>query len=705
MDKDQRLRYFMKKWNFLIFLYIATLFIIIFAVESISDAQLKVGDISPRTYTATRDIENEVATKRNRELAKAEVETIYVIDETKNQSIFKKTDDFFKGIEHYRNTYKAEIEAFEKQKDEDTENSLSKDEILNNNISELVNFLKSLEYQVGTLAKSDIEYILTLSSSDYLTFKTIVESTVKTSTEYGITNAMYENGEFYDNSYGVSSIYETMLINNIVHLLVVPNVSVDVDATASAMETAVNNVQPVMYFKEQTIVSAGEIVNDEQLQVLTKLNLVGNLVDLNYFVIFLYAVILGIIYWIIGLVFDKNQNEKFLAGNYKVLYSFLNITMLSAIVLMPTEINSIFSPLFLYVFLLASIYNSHIAFVMSVLYTIVCMLLDKIIPAETVFFLLSSMFIANIIVRDIERFKLAKTSTVISLVAGATYFVTYTIMDVSLATGEQIVLNTLVIMLFIMLSMILAYGIIPFLEVTFNLITSHRLQDLLNQDKPIFQRMLAETPGTLHHAVVVSNLCAAGAKAVGADEKLAKVYGYYHDIGKLSAPMYFIENQIGYNFHDDLEYVESARVIKNHVAYGLELRKEYKLPKLIDEAILAHHGTSIIQYFYNMALNDEKIEDVDILDYTYDGVKPVSKELTILMIADIVEAGVRSIIPKSKDIGEVEDFIDKIIDGKIKEGQFDESELTFGDIKKVKQAFLAEIKSMYHNRISYPSEE
>ncbi len=695
---------FLKEWHFLIVLYFITLTVVLVFVKDLSNAQLQVGDVSTRTYKATRDVENEIATKRNQELAKAEVDTVYTIDDSKTQAIYKRNNDFFAQVAIARSQYSKRLNEIETNLiQENAVNAeealeLSQELLLNELVDELINTLNSMQYDIKRVAKTDLDYIIKMPNKEYLLFKGYVEQVVKTETADGITKAEYSEGDFYNSAESTLPIYETMLVNNVLSIILEPNVSVDVDATQEAMDRAVKNVQPVMYLKNQTIVNDGDVVTEEQLQVLTKLNLIGTLQELNFVNILCYALILVVVFLTIGNVFLKKENEKFLTRNYKNLFLTLNALTLLTILVTPTGYN-ILSPIFILVFIVGSLFNNFISILISIVYAVLYVLLDQTAPEDSLFLLVTSVFTSVVVTKDIKRFRFIKTNLLVSLISGFTYFVMLIIFNTEPVDFKTII-KVGAVTVFVLSSMVFANGIIPFFEVSFNLLTNHRLEDLISQDKPIFKRMMAETPGTLHHSVVVANLCEAGAIAINANAMLAKVYGYYHDIGKLSAPNYFIENQIGYNYHDELECVDSARIIKNHVDFGIEIRKEYKLPKFLDDAILSHHGTSIIQYFYRKAMANDSL-NIKVEDFTYNGYIPKSKELTILMLADIVEAGVRSIVPKAKDISEIESFIDKLIEGKITEGQFKDSELTFSDISKVKEAFLTVIKSMYHNRITY----
>ncbi len=706
----------LRKWGFLIVLFLATFLAIIVVVNNDSKKQLNAGEVAPKTYIATRDVENEIATKRNQELAKAEVQTVYIIDESKNQEIFKRSEEFFTQVDYVRAVYNInkeqylrKLEEFENSKNEEGVASVpapstTEEEILSVQVDKIMATFLDMEYDIKNLVRADFEYLLEMPKTEYETIKVIVDRRVKVLTQSGVTISAYDKGDFYSTDSTEVSVYESMLINDIISVILEPNVSVDVAATQEAMNKAVEKVQPVMYLKGQTIVTEGEVITEEQLQILVKLNLIGSVKDLGVGNIIAYLVIVGIVYAIIGLVFAKDHSKKFMANNYKLMFVSINLLMLLGLVIIPKEY-SLYSPLFILSFILANLFNNFIAFLMSIVYITLYALLGRVAPIEILYLLLTSTLTAVIVTVDIQRFRVVKVSLLISFVSGLIYVLLNVIFRFEAIPPLKFLTDVVIVISFVLVSSIFANGVIPFLEASFNLLTTHGLQELINQEKPIFKRMLAETPGTLHHSLIVANLCEAGAKAIKADAMLAKAYGYYHDIGKLSAPMYFIENQTGYNFHDDLECSESARIITNHVEYGLQVRKEYKLPRFLDDAILTHHGNSVLQYFYRKAKDIEKQENIDIEDYTYTGYIPNSKELTILMLADIVEAGVRSIIPKVSDFKEVEEFIDKVIDGKMKEGQFNDSNLTFSDIAKVKAAFIVVLKGMYHNRITYPAQK
>ena len=253
------------------------------------------------------------------------------------------------------------------------------------------------------------------------------------------------------------------------------------------------------------------------------------------------------------------------------------------------------------------------------------------------------------------------------------------------------------------LSVFLAVGSFAMLGHLFGIMTVFQLLELANPSSRLLRRLLRETPGTYHHSVMVGNLAERAAETIGADPLLARVAAYYHDIGKMKNPLAFIENQAGaHNIHDDLTPESSARIIAGHVRDGIDLGYEYGLPVQIIGFIPQHHGTSVMSYFYGKALRelggDEEAAARD--RYRYPGPTPQSREAAILMLADGVEASVRSL--EEKDETSIRAMVDRIVDARVEDGQLDEADLTLRNIAQIKEAFVQQLLGMYHARIQYP---
>ena len=252
-------------------------------------------------------------------------------------------------------------------------------------------------------------------------------------------------------------------------------------------------------------------------------------------------------------------------------------------------------------------------------------------------------------------------------------------------------------------SVALAAGTFAVLGNVFGTMTVFQMLELANPSNRLLRRLLLETPGTYHHSVMVGNLAERAAETIGADPLLARVAAYYHDIGKMKNPLAFIENQGGaHNIHDDLNAETSARIIAGHIRDGIDLGYEHGLPVQIIGFIPQHHGTSVMSYFLGKALREAGGRD-DLVDeriYRYPGPKPQSREAAILMLADGVEASVRSL--DEKDEESIRAMVDRIVDGRVEDGQLDDAELTLRDIAQIKEAFVAQLLGMYHSRIKYP---
>ncbi|RMD95804.1 MAG: HDIG domain-containing protein, partial [Calditrichaeota bacterium] len=254
------------------------------------------------------------------------------------------------------------------------------------------------------------------------------------------------------------------------------------------------------------------------------------------------------------------------------------------------------------------------------------------------------------------------------------------------------------------LSPILAYGLMVIFEYTFDMTTDATLLELSDLNKPLLRQLAIRAPGTYHHSILVGSLAEAAAEAVGANSLLARVGAYYHDIGKMEKPEYFVENQVNIkNPHEKLSPSMSCLILVSHVKRGLEIAQEYGLPKEIQAFISEHHGTNLISYFYNKALEMNDGKEVQENDFRYPGPKPQSKETGIVMLADAVEAACRTL--KDPSVSRLRGMVSSIIDDRFKKCELDESPLTLRDLNQIQEAFLTILTGIFHGRIEYPDQE
>jgi len=264
-------------------------------------------------------------------------------------------------------------------------------------------------------------------------------------------------------------------------------------------------------------------------------------------------------------------------------------------------------------------------------------------------------------------------------------------------------------------SAVAAVGTFAVLGSVFGILTVFQLLELANPSQPLLRRLLVETPGTYHHSLMVGNLAERAAEAIGADPLVTRVAAYYHDVGKLANPLAFIENQAGgENIHDQLEPETSAQVLKQHVADGIDIAYAARLPKALIAFIPQHHGTAIMSYFYarareraaepyggsQTAAGEQAAAAIDERRFRHAGPKPQTREAALIMLADGVEASVRSLA--ARDEPSIRAMVGRIIDERTSDGQFDECDLTLRDLERIRSAFVEQLLGMYHTRIAYP---
>jgi len=252
-----------------------------------------------------------------------------------------------------------------------------------------------------------------------------------------------------------------------------------------------------------------------------------------------------------------------------------------------------------------------------------------------------------------------------------------------------------------LLSGVMAVGLQPVFETTFNLATPSKLLELGNPNHPLLRRLLLEAPGTYHHSIIVANLAEAAAEEIKANPLLARTGAYFHDIGKLKRPLYFKENQMGENPHDRTDPYVSAAILTTHTRDGLQLAQKHRLPPEIQRIIVEHHGDTPVMYFYHKALQQAEGKPVEISDFRYDGPRPTTCEGAIVMLADTIEAAVRSMPDPTPQA--IERFIEKLVRGKLEDGQLSNAPLTLHDIDGICNAFATVLNGVFHERIEYPN--
>ena len=318
--------------------------------------------------------------------------------------------------------------------------------------------------------------------------------------------------------------------------------------------------------------------------------------------------------------------------------------------------------------------------------------------APAVFVLCSGMSTARIVRKLDKRISLILASLVLSLLNAVLLFTLEIIygspLDDSLLNGLAVAFNGF-------MSGILTLGFLTPLELLLNTASVFRLMDLSDLNNPIMKRMLIAAPGTYNHSMLVATLAENACTCIGANGLLARVGAYYHDVGKLEQPEYFVENQREGNKHDDINPRLSVSVIRNHVKKGVERAHQMHLPQEVIDIIAQHHGNSLIAYFFNMAKQQD--ESVSEEEFSYSGSPPASKEAAVVMIADTVEAACRTL--ENPSVPRLEKFIRRLIMTKYETGQLDKAALTFNELDIIRDSFVNILAGYYHSRIEYPNQK
>jgi len=494
------------------------------------------------------------------------------------------------------------------------------------------------------------------------------------------------------------------IITALLDQVIVPNLVVDESATDVARKNAQNSIKPyeVTFQKGDKILFEGEPVTQLKRDVLAKAGY--NVLEIGYkgFIAILIIVIFGTLAF---LKYMKTFEKNYLGSSHIMIAAVLAMFFALVATLIPTGFSPYVLPFPAFIIILSIFTNPRIAFMeASILLAVLAISLEYNIQFVSTFILINLITTIGIArVKFSRRFDLIKTGIEIAVAAVILVVTIYSLEKCLIEVDNMLVINdSVMVLLNGLLSGVIALGLLPLLESAFKIITPYGLAELADHNQPLLKRLQFEAPGTYHHSLMVSNLCEAAAEAVGANPILARVGAFYHDIGKLKRPLFFVENQSYFgieNPHAKLNPRLSKMVITAHPKDGFELAKEYGLPPIIYNFILQHHGEGLASYFYTQAVAEEGAENVKEDQFRYTGPKPNMKETAILMIADAVESAVRSLKTPTND--EIEAIIDKIIIERLNDGQLSDSPLTLKDIKTIAATFNRILRGMQHNRIRY----
>ncbi|EFO79070.1 metal dependent phosphohydrolase [Oscillochloris trichoides DG-6] len=498
------------------------------------------------------------------------------------------------------------------------------------------------------------------------------------------------------------------------------NRTLDEEATAARRQSARDKVPPqqVRVLAGESIVRVGEIIRPETIE---KLQQTGAMpLALSWLGIVgrgLIALLLMLAFLSYGLIYQAEtaRNPRSL---FVMIALIILMLVLSRIVIPLAGNNAYFWPLASLAIIIAVVFQGRLALATATLLSVAISLMhDAALPLALT--LLASCVVAVFVVRNADHiavFLLAglSVSIAVALAQLAFWMLGQPIIrtDMLSALGAQAVTGLLLAGVNGIFSTILALGLFNLVSRAAGQVTPLQLMELAHPSRPLLRKLIREAPGTYYHSVAVGNLAEAAAEAINADALLLRVAAYYHDIGKTIRPYFFTDNQMGRaNVHNELDPQTSAQIILDHVREGVKMAQAAGLPPQIIDFIATHHGTGLIRHFYEQALQQH--DSVDPRDFRYPGPRPHTREQAILMLADSVEATVRSKAQHGKLLavgasGEgltgaqaLDDLVQSIISSRIREGEMDDSPLTMREMTLIKQAFVNSLQSIYHPRVDY----
>ncbi|MGE5474507.1 MAG: HD family phosphohydrolase [Ignavibacteriales bacterium] len=652
-------------------------FIVVNAAEP-RKYELKEGDKSEFVIYASSEVIDDISTQKNRDAAAAAItpkysrEDVLTKDAVSVISLLQKRDSDEDDKKIFLQKYSKELKSRQIN-------------ILDNQINKIIS-LKDDELKefVDALGK-----ITTKIMNQGITEESLERSHIDIKAElssYKFVSNRLNWTEYKD----IAQILLTGLVK--------PNIIEDKVQTERAKQEArarASNI--VKYDKGQIIVAKNDIVTREQIEMLKKLNLIknGKKIDVVFFL-----GVLAVLIIIMGLFI------LFIYNYYRIiLESRAELILLSIIYVITLFLAWGFSQFSIYLIpfsfapiLVSIMLNTNLAVFMNILVSLVISMLLK----GDINFLYLSLIGGTFAAFAVARAKQRKDFVLAGGVVAAAFALITAFFGIAHRESiQRLLIDSGMSAINGIFSIILATGTLPFWESSFNIITPMKLLELSDPNQPLIKRLLLEAPGTYHHSLLVGNLSEVATEAIGGNALLARVGAYYHDIGKLRRPYFFKENQFTDNPHERMTPSLSTLVITSHTRDGAELAGEYGIPMAIKDIILQHHGTTLVAFFFHKAKKTERLENQTRKEsFRYEGPRPTTKEAAVVMLADSIEAAVRSMPDKTE--GKIEGLIRKIIKDKLDDGQLDLCDLTLKDLDLIAKSFMKVLNGYFHGRIEYP---
>lgn len=664
---------------------------------------LKINDVSPYDIEAPRSVIDRQATERRATEAMAQVPNKMFHSETISTQAINRVKSLTEIITEKRNV------LYNVKKDSDGKVVSSKKSVKSDELDQATSQLISQLSQSFDLSfpEEDVKELLKMEDDRFQSFKDHLLNVAKVVMQDQVDRkrlndlisthmTRIKENEQYNKE-------DIDIVNTFLNILLEPNVKYNKEATENARQDAYNQVlnNPIMINRGTRIVSQGDIVTEEVYQLLASLDLTTSS-EMDWKQLTGQAVyVLTLL--VIGILYLYARHPEILRSNRMLGVLFVSIYVPFVISAYIGPIYPLAPPVYFAAVVLGAYFGFELSFVIS------SVLILMVLPFTTFnakFFLvaLCGVLVSAALTRGITH-----QDSFAKLILGTAFVNLVSTMSFSLLSREswqQSSLASATTVISALLSVVAAIGLMPLFEFIFNTVSPLRLVDLSQPGHPLLKRLSLEAPGTSQHSMMVANLADAAAEKIGANAMICRVGSYYHDIGKLENPMYFTENQGAVNPHDQLDPLESTRIITAHPEDGLKMGKKYRLPLPVLNIIYEHHGTTLLQYFYYKAQKQaeergEPAPDPDL--FRYHTPLPSSRESAVVMLADSTEAALRS--ADVDNLEEAEEMMRKIFKIKIEQNQFIKSGLSFADVETIHQSFIQTYTGYFHDRIKYPDQQ
>ena len=656
----------------------------LFAVSTPEQYDLRAGQVSPITITASKDVEDIVTTQQLIDEAMAAVQVTYRLDETVEPAVLEALTNAFDRLNEIRGL-------------DETDGSLEEAG------RRVVPEFEFTAEDLALIAGMDDDTFAALRSD---TLSAVANRYGALVTEGGEDEALrkLERDLTAREAYSEAAID---LTSRLAGVWLRANIVVDQETTQANREKAASKVEPVIYLKGRNIVRSGEIITKTQIAMLEELGVLKSTRSIDV-LMYTGVALLVLLTMVMVVTYMAIFEREVLRDASKVCLLCVILLLTCGVCVLVQQVNQFLVPVAMGVMLTTLLLKPRLALIMNIALAILNGLINSgmsgSFSTSLIIILMTSIISGTLSIALIYN----KTQRMVVVLAGL--LVCGANMLTTLAVGLITETNTTNVGSWALwtgasglLSGILCIGLQPLLEWLFNLVTPAKLMELSNPNHPLIRRMILEASGTYHHSIIVANLAEAAADAIGANGLLARVGAYYHDIGKLKRPLYFKENQMGDNPHDRTGPMVSAAIVTAHPTDGVAMAEKYRMPRPILDIIQQHHGDTPVIYFYDRCVKQNGAENVDIDDFRYPGPRPQTREAAVVMLADTIEAAARTTPDRS--IEGLEALIRKLIRGKMDDGQLNDTPMTLADVEKATEAFLTVLSGVFHQRVEYPEME